>query len=531
MTSTLPDFHFSQQRQLWSNAGFSEVNVLRASGAYLAFTDIDQHDRYVKLSQVAYLRSLKAAMRGEIHPRILTFSRLEVDCRAAACFPDVDPYTDAGELLYSANSLITYTLRELLSRGWLVFHKDEWHAAVPANRPARSRRAQAVLALLVGQRRLFVGGMLGQRIAAAGEFDGFDVRRDLVPVDRLGFIREFVWRHQPRAAFNASYFLLEHDDYFSHHSGLGEAYNLYVRDGTILRPPLYRRAAFVEMADGRRSAATLSLADLIIKLSDGTRLVPEGSGLPGVSFALNPLDDAGIAIYTRTCGLRNNGGPLRKTPARPGRVEYTVVDTRIVGRKEGGDLDIPQNGFVLSVAPGALGSKIVPEDTLPRMAFEFASESHRGIQHAIQAGPMLIRQGKRVISAHSLADEEFSPTPLGKSGSADIGVVPTDYPDDVDRTRAGRIGLGVGAAGELILVAVPGTEKGTYRSDVDSAGATLLELAQLLEGAGAVDAINFDGGGSTQLFYRGGLATTPGNRFGTPGIQFERMVPSIGVLP
>jgi exopolysaccharide biosynthesis protein len=57
-----------------------------------------------------------------------------------------------------------------------------------------------------------------------------------------------------------------------------------------------------------------------------------------------------------------------------------------------------------------------------------------------------------------------------------------------------------------------------------------VELADLLAEAGAVDAINLDGGGSTQLFYMGGLATVPGNRYGIPGVHFERMVPSVGVL-
>ena len=164
------------------------------------------------------------------------------------------------------------------------------------------------------------------------------------------------------------------------------------------------------------------------------------------------------------------------------------------------------------------------------MAYGFAHELHRGIRQAIQTGPMLVQRGKRVLYAQSLTDEEFSPSPLGADRVVDIGVVPTDYPDDIDRSRAGRMGLGVDAAGRVIAVAVPGTERGTHRSDADSAGATLTELAEFLEQAGAVDAINLDGGGSTQLYYRGGLATPPGNRYGIPGVQFERMVPSIGVL-
>jgi len=65
---------------------------------------------------------------------------------------------------------------------------------------------------------------------------------------------------------------------------------------------------------------------------------------------------------------------------------------------------------------------------------------------------------------------------------------------------------------------------------VDSHGATLTELADLLAQAGAVDAINLDGGGSTQLFYLGGLTTPAGGRYGMPGVHFERMVPVAGVL-
>ena len=288
MTPTVPDFHFEQQRHQWENGDFSSVNVLRFPGAELAFADIDQRQPTVKLSQIAYLRSLKAIARGKTDPIILAFSRLEQDCPAEVCFPDVDPHTEAGERLYSANSLITYTLRGLLANGWLSYKAGEWHTTAPANQAVWKNRAQAVFGFLVRQNRVFVGGLLGRRIVTAGAFEGFDVRRDLVPVDRLGFVREFVWREKPRVAFNASYFLLEHDDYCSHHSGLGEAYNLYVRDGTIYRPPLYRRAAFFHTADGRWQAERFSMADLTIDLPDGTRLVPEGSALSGIPFALNP---------------------------------------------------------------------------------------------------------------------------------------------------------------------------------------------------------------------------------------------------
>ncbi|UCC65500.1 MAG: phosphodiester glycosidase family protein, partial [Anaerolineae bacterium] len=390
---------------------------------------------------------------------------------------------------------------------------------------------------LTRDNRLLLGGALGRPISTPFAFAGFDAKRNLIPVDRLGFLREFVWHERPRVAFNAAFFLLEHDDFFSHHSALGEAYNLYVHNGVILRPPLYRRAALYQAADllagsgqARWQAGYFSVADVVITLPDGTTLVPEGSKLAGLPFALNPENSAEIAVYTRASGLASGGRPLCRTPVEPGRLEFTLVDRRVVGHKTGGSLDIPQNGLVLSFHPAALPAGAIPDGRLPCVRYSFVQKKHCGIRQAIQVGPMLLQDGEVVVSSESLATEEFWPTPLDHTGPDDIGVVPTDYPNDTDRTRAGRIGLGIDSEGGLVVVAVPGTERGTRRPDADSSGATLLELAELLAQAGAVDAINLDGGGSTQLFYLGGLTTTPGNRYRLPGVQFERMIPSAGVL-
>lgn len=530
MISLSSDIHYTQTRHVWENGQVSDVITLRFPAQDFTFAAIDQQERGVKLSEVAYLRSVKAHARGISNPHVIAVSLLERDCATSKVFPDVDAHTATGEQLYSANSLIVYTLRTLLARDWLHYDGGHWSSAVPAEEAAWRERAAAVLSLVAAGDRLYLGGSLGRCVSTPIDFQGFDVRRDLIPVGRVGFIREFVWRQRPRVAFNAAYFLLEHDDFFSHHSALGQAYNLTVRDGAILRPPLYSRATLYQTADGRWQAGHFSLADLTITLPDGTLMVPRDSRLPGFSFVLNPIEEIDVALYTRTGSLATHGHPLRRTPTATGRVEFTVVDTRVVGRKTGGGLDIPQNGLVLSFAPGVLPTGTIPEDGLPRLRYSFARDTQRGIRQAIQVGPLLLNAGQIVISPALLQEEEFWPTPMGRTDPDHVGVVPTDYPDDVDRTRAGRIGLGVDDRGYLVVVAVPGTERGTQRPHADSAGATLLELAEWLAKAGAVDAINLDGGGSTQLFYLGGTITTPGNRYGMPGVCFERMVPEIGVL-
>lgn len=530
MMTTPSDAQHTQLRHSWNDATFSDVITLRLPPAGFTFAQVDQCDRAVKASEIGRLRGVKAQARGVTDPRIVLFSLLAEDRGVSEVFPAVDTHTEAGEQLYSANSFLTYTLRVLLARNQLRFDGQTWSAVVPDSARGWKNRSSATLALLSSERRLYACDGLGRRISNPVAFQDFDTRRDLVPLGRLGFLREFVWRSRPRAAFNTAFFLLEHDDYFSHHSALGEGYNLYVADSVILRPPLYRRAAFYQAADGRWHTGYLSLQDVTIRLPDGTVMVPKGCKLQGLPFNLDPVTGAEVAAYTRASGLANTGQPLRRTPTERGRVEFTVVDTRIVSHKRGGGLAIPQNGLVLSFSPSAFPAEAFPGEGLHRVRYGFAREEQYGMRQAIQAGPMLVRNGHVAVSAESLVDEEFRPTPLGASDTDEMGIVPTDYPDDVDRTRAGRIGLGVDGKGGLVVVAVPGTERGTLREQADSAGATLVELAEFLVQAGAVDALNLDGGGSTHLFYMGGLATIPGARLGMPGVCFERMVPDIGVF-
>ncbi len=541
-----------QSRLHWEAGTFSDVTCVRFPPDGFALVALDQRDRAVKLKEAAFLSYLIALVRDASAAPIVACARLEQDRPTSETFPGLDPHTEAGETLFSANSFITDTLRTLLARGYLRYGRGEWQLAIPPREPGWRERAQAVLALLTQEGRLHLEAGPGDKRSDGLDLADFPVLEGFVPVDRLGFAREFVWHERPRLAFNTTYFLLMHDDYLSHHSALGEPYNLLVQDGVIRRPPLYcrgtlyrraarhqngafvRRAArhqngaFVGMAGAGWQAGRFSLADVSIVLPGETRLVPQESGLPGASFALNAPGRAAVTVYTRAFGIATQGHPLGYTPEVPNQIEYTVIDSRIVGRKVGGGLEIPQNGLVLSCARGVL-PEALPDAGLPRVAYHFVREEYRDIVQALQVGPLLLQDGRVVLSSDSLAAEEFWPTP--PEPGAPIGVVPTDYPDDVDRTRAGRIGLGVDREGRLLVVAVPGTERGAHIPGVDSYGATLVELANLLREAGAVDAINLDGGGSTQLFFQGGLTTPAGGRYGMPGVHFERMVPAVGVLP
>ena len=105
----------------------------------------------------------------------------------------------------------------------------------------------------------------------------------------------------------------------------------------------------------------------------------------------------------------------------------------------------------------------------------------------LQAGPLLVRDGRSVIDGHDR--EGFS------AGAA-------QFDSDITAARHPRCAVGV-TEHELLAVCCDGR-----RSGVD-AGLELGELARLMLTFGAVEAINLDGGGSATLVHRGHLLNRP----------------------
>lgn len=509
----------------------ADVYVARIPAASLRFADIIQPDVRARLRDAAHLRHYQARVRGTPDPVIVAFGCLEQDRPVGDLFPGTPAITASGEHILSANSWITYVLRTALSRGWLRWGAGSWVVDAGAGASGWRAALEAVISWLVDAGRLWLDVGPEQRYPASLAFEGFDALRNLIPVGRCGFARDVAWTARPRLVFNSAFFLLEHDDFLSHHSALGNPYGLYVTAGRIVRPPLYRRAAIWHTPDRGWRTGAFGLEDITIALPAGTVLYPEGAkGMQGLPFHTNPVTSKDVALYTRLWGVATQGRVLGHTPESPDRLEFTVVDAQIVGWQRGGGLQIPQNGFVLSFAPDVLVADATQAlQQYGQLAYRFARPEHQAIDRAIQCGPQLARDGVNVLTAHALADEEFWIS-REMDGEYIVGAVPTEYPDDVDRTRAGRAGLGIDPAGNVVLVVVPGHSKTIAQADAASAGATLVELADYLLAAGAVEAINLDGGGSTQAFVDGGMLARQGDPRGYSGVTFDRMVPAIGVV-
>jgi exopolysaccharide biosynthesis protein len=91
---------------------------------------------------------------------------------------------------------------------------------------------------------------------------------------------------------------------------------------------------------------------------------------------------------------------------------------------------------------------------------------------------------------------------LIKNGSIFLTTKQEEFPSDIAIGRAPRTAVGVTKEGHLLLFVVDGRQQA-------SIGMTLLELALFMQELGAVDAMNLDGGGSSEMVINGRQVNNP----------------------
>lgn len=167
-------------------------------------------------------------------------------------------------------------------------------------------------------------------------------------------------------------------------------------------------------------------------------------------------------------------------------VELIVQDGRVVDIISGkGNNHIPPDGFVVS-ANGAASEKFSTVQIGDALTFEedyinveYTGDFNEAV-HVIGAGPTLVKGGKVYVTADA---EQF--------------------PADIRVGRAPRSAVGITKYGDYIFAVVDGRQ-------AHSKGCTLTEWARILKNDfGAVEAINLDGGGSTELLFKGSLVNSP----------------------
>jgi exopolysaccharide biosynthesis protein len=132
-------------------------------------------------------------------------------------------------------------------------------------------------------------------------------------------------------------------------------------------------------------------------------------------------------------------------------------------------------------------------------------------------GSLAVYDEKTVTAAQLLAAGVWNTLSFGpallENGQVVSGIdtvqVDTNFGNHSIQGAQPRTGIGVISSNHFVFVVVDG------RSPGYSEGATLPEFAQIFQGLGCQTAYNLDGGGSSELVFRGKVVNYPSNKGGT----------------
>jgi glycosyltransferase involved in cell wall biosynthesis len=277
-------------------------------------------------------------------------------------------------------------------------------------------------------------------------------------------------RRRARIAWNGGYIL---NAELVGKLGLPESYigsplGLIVSRGRVLSPPLFDKPAFVVSDDRSLDIRRISTASgMSASLDQNTVEFPASSRNPAKPGTAPCFYD-----------LLYNGESL----PGDGRILVRLVGIRIMEiLRTTSDETVPvlPVGLVLSFARGDLPAGWAEGQEL---TLEF--DALRGVESAIEAGPLLLEDGE----IHIDMDSEGWTT----SNSIRTQAARLDYLD----MRGPKIAIGLDGEGKLVVLVVNGRIR-------ESVGATHVEMAEILRARGMRSAMGFDPGGSATLVVDG----------------------------
>lgn len=266
----------------------------------------------------------------------------------------------------------------------------------------------------------------------------------------LDTVQDMAINNSALAAVNGSYF-----------SPNGEIIGLLKLNNDIVSIPYISRTAIGITADNQ----------LIFEQTDyqGNIRLPDGHILEinGINCERSP--DA-VTLYNSYYGKSTQTNEFGK--------EYIITNGKVSAicaqntPLSPGSIVLSAHGTAATAMAGLkIGDSVAIEQSLGP---DFDNTSY-----AIGAGPLLVKDGKSFLTTKA---EEF--------------------PDDIAVGRAPRTALGVTKSGHLLLVVVDGRQTA-------SNGLTLVELANFMQNLGADEAMNFDGGGSSEMVVQGSVMNNP----------------------
>ena len=263
-------------------------------------------------------------------------------------------------------------------------------------------------------------------------------------------LSEMAARSQAVAMVNGPYYMRS-----------GEILGLLKIDQTLVSTPDTPRTSFGVLPDGKIIFDSPAFTGHV-ELPDKTKIPIDGVNR-GRGESELILYNTYYAYWTLTVG---------------GGREFLVRDGRIVDIRN--DNSVISEGTVVLSASGRqawLMADLKIGDSLKIV--QTLGPVWDKVTQAVGAGPCLVKNG------------EIYMTTLGE-----------EFGSDVAGGRAPRTALGITKDGKALLVVVDGRSR-------SSVGYTLLELARFMLEQGAVEAMNLDGGGSSQMIIGSQIVNTP----------------------
>ncbi len=265
------------------------------------------------------------------------------------------------------------------------------------------------------------------------------------------------------AAINADFFSFDH----------GAPIGLMVREGELVTSPFRNRSVF-----GWGSETAFGLPTFRATATDVS-----GLSMP-LSSINQPVGQNQIGLYTPIYGNVEVSGEnlmalikIDQTTIKPDGLLHGTVDYLIADAQR---MNVPV-GKVLIVARGNKAQTLAAlrPDRKVLVNIETGGFDWSKVDNAIGGGPFLIRNGRIAIGA---VEEGFNTA--------------------FSETRHPRTAVGKTREGDIWFVTVDGRQ-------AISVGASLRELAEIMQRLGCIEAMNFDGGGSSTLHLLGVTVNRP----------------------
>ncbi len=284
------------------------------------------------------------------------------------------------------------------------------------------------------------------------------------------------------AAFSGGFFLYSETD-VEPPARRFDPVGLIMTEGTIVAPPIYRRPALVQDAEGRVHLLHLGMKDIDIELPGGLMLHPAAVNSRAAA-ARSPV------VFNRCTGSMLRGLPGYVLRFSAG--QFVGASLR--------DAAIPTGGFVVALPPGseweAMARSFEPGAAV---RFHLARRPGPVPVHAMAGGPTLLTGGRPVLP---LEEEDFA-------GTAE----PCTFTQDEtgDQNLLPRMAVGLTADHEVVVAAVDG------RNFDRALGLTLGDVSSVMRAVGCTQAINLDGGSSKRLVADGRVLDLPSTDILGPG--------------